>query len=367
MNFRGSFRSSGSRRIALALLSVTTVVLGGMSSAPAAPNVPRLAVGLRCGDVGGLIKALTNPVVTIDLNVDNVPSCTYVLTAPYRGSIRGLPIVHGSATIHGHGSTILRNSAIPFAMFVNNGNTTLDHLTISGGHCDQQCIVGGIYNDARLSLTDVTVRGNSGPTGGIWNVGLVTLTRVILAGNRGDYGGGISNLGNVTVRNSIVSGNSADSGAGIFNGTTGVLTLLDSSVVGNSAEGTGQFDGGGGVFNDAGGVMTIVETLFDRNETAAAGGGIMNFGTVALIMSSLSGNAASGVGGGLADEGNLSCAPCGPALATMYGGSARDNRASTGGAIFSKFTAAVITHGVAFSGNAPNNCAPSGRVVGCSG
>jgi len=134
---------------------------------------------------------------------------------------------------------------------------------------------GGIFNDgqsagaATLTLTNASVNGNTSKTdgGGIEQSGIATatLTYTSVDHNTANInGGGIGNDGVQTF------------GALSSNAT---LSLKSSNVTGNTATGDG-----GGIYNtNDGGTATVnfldTNTSVNQN-TAAAGGGIFNLGTL---------------------------------------------------------------------------------------
>ena len=215
---------------------------------------------------------------------------------------------------------------------VSGAETEVDltGLTITGGQAGAVG-GGGIYNDdGTVTLTNVTVSGNSvtgtGPDasgGGIYNgFGTLTLRDVTVSGNSvtggasGSGGGGIFNYqGTVTLTSATVSGNSATgeekweyaTGGGIYN-VGGTLTLTDSTVSGNSVM-AASYATGGGIRNDNDGAVTLTgSTVSDNSATdfssgfnTGHGGGIYNgrYSMLTLTNSTVSGNSASRFGGGV--------------------------------------------------------------------
>jgi hypothetical protein len=115
-----------------------------------------------------------------------------------------------------------------------------------------------------------------------------------------------------------ISGGSGSSGGGIDN--KGSLTLNQVLITGNTA--TGQ---GGGIMND--GKLAVVNSTFSDN-TASLGGGIAGSGPLSVVDSSFSDNTASATGGAIAYSG-----PSGSAAA-VTGSSFSGNQAQVGGAIY---------------------------------
>ncbi|MFF8786353.1 hypothetical protein [Streptomyces sp. NPDC015125] len=116
-------------------------------------------------------------------------------------------------------------------------------------------------------------------------------------------------------------------GAANVPGTKGQLSLVGVTVRGGSA--VPPFPGGG--ISNLGGTVSLLTSSVTDN-TAVAGGGIYNDnGAVSLTASSVTGNTATSSGGGI--------------------------YVNSGG---------VTLLGTAVSGNTPDNCAPSGSVIGCT-
>jgi hypothetical protein len=106
----------------------------------------------------------------------------------------------------------------------------------------------------------------------------------------------------MTVIDSTISGNSAGAGGGINN--YGTLTMIDSTVSGNSAK-----SDGGGIYNQPPATLTLTGSTVSGNDAANIGGGVFNGGKLTLTVSTFSGNhananGASG-GGGIYNNGTL--------------------------------------------------------------
>ena len=140
---------------------------------------------------------------------------------------------------HGGGSSYVGGA-------IDNGeNLTLTNVTISGNTSDSG---GGIYNSGSLTLTDSSISGNvaSNYGGGIYNDGSLTLINSTISGNTSFQGGGIYNADSLTLINSTISGNTSNYGGGIYN--TGALSVTNTTISDNSAV------SGGGIFTITGGL-----------------------------------------------------------------------------------------------------------------
>ena len=139
--------------------------------------------------------------------------------------------------LNGHSITQTANAGI----FANNGNLdVIDCMAagkLSGGKgCTSTQAGGCIYNSGTMTISGITMDGNSAPHGGaVSNSGDMQITNCTIANNsaNGD-GGGISNAGSLTVTNTKITNNNAVNGGGIS--TIGKLTLSNVTVTGNTAD-----------------------------------------------------------------------------------------------------------------------------------
>ena len=142
--------------------------------------------------------------------------------------------------------------------------------------------------------------------------------------------------GNLTVRDLTLRGGvapaSAPLGGGVFN-FFGTLTLINSTLSGNAA-----FDSGGGVFNTANALLTLINSTISGN-SAPVGGGVANQGNATVTNSTLSGNSVGGSGGGVINGGNL----------TVTNSTLSGNSAIAGGGVAN--TGAITLNRTLVSGN----------------
>jgi hypothetical protein len=200
-------------------------------------------------------------------------------------NISGLKVQNGKAAFGGGGIYITGGSGV----------LTLTNVTISGNTGDSG---GGIWtNGTSTTLTDVTISGNTATTssgGGIYNTGgsgVLTLTNVTISGNTGDSGGGIwTNGPSATLTDVTISGNTAttSSGGGINNtGGSSVLTLTNVTISGNTAA-----TGGGGIWTN-GPSGTLTNVTINLN-SATTGGGIQNSSGAIALRNTIVANSVSG-------------------------------------------------------------------------
>ncbi|MFR2044740.1 MAG: InlB B-repeat-containing protein [Oscillospiraceae bacterium] len=139
--------------------------------------------------------------------------------------------------LNGHSITQTANAGI----FANNGNLdVIDCMAagkLSGGKgCTSTQAGGCIYNSGTITISGITMDGNSAPHGGaVSNYGDMQITNCTITNNsaNGD-GGGINNAGTLTVTNTKITNNNAVNGGGIS--TIGKLTLNNVTVTGNTAD-----------------------------------------------------------------------------------------------------------------------------------
>ncbi|MCP4304144.1 MAG: hypothetical protein GY788_04515, partial [bacterium] len=185
---------------------------------------------------------------------------------------------------------------------VTDGTSTLDALTITQGLANSNLGGGGVRIDTSASLTVVNTTLAQNETavgtylgGGILNLGTLTLSNSTLSGNGGDYGGGgLGNGGIATLVNVTLVGNdSADgSGGGIANFELGQLTMTNSTLSGNTAD-----ELGGGLWS-GGTAATIVNTAIAGNHAGTAGPDIHTISGATTTYSGV--NLFSQVGAGVA-------------------------------------------------------------------
>ena len=238
---------------------------------------------------------------------------------------------------------------------INAANTDMD----SGGAAGECVPVGGsdiIWLQVGQTYTLTAIHNLSESSGGPNGLPLVsstitingngsTITRVAVSDFRIFY---VSATGDLTLTNMTVSNGAAtntgftngNSGGGIFN--VGTLTIINSTLSGNNA----SYLGGGITISGPNTVSINNSTLSGNN--ASHGGGIWstNSGTLTINNSTLSGNNAGYDGGGIRNSG-------GPM--TISNSTIIDNSARDGGGIYNTGTLAV------------NNSTLSGNTASASG
>jgi hypothetical protein len=312
-------KRSATHRSVLTLALILSLLLGALAPPPAAAapiacsvSALRAAINAANGNGPGLD--------TIDL----AAGCTYTITDVDNDTLgpNGLPSVTSTIIIRGHGAIIERSTATgipPFRLMhvaEDTGDLTLTDLTLRGGHLPPNANFRAVHGGAirslgALTLSNVTVSGNTAPRGGglatgdrrvfagfPFSIGTVTLTDVTISGNTAaEDGGGQLNYGTATLTRVTISGNTADSGGGMRSFFDAELNLTDSTISRNTA---GALGGGLEIYGPA----TLTGVTVDGNTAGSQGGGLNiqadQGKTVALTNVTISGNSTDFSGGGLA-------------------------------------------------------------------
>lgn len=155
-----------------------------------------------------------------------------------------------------------------------------------------------------------------------------------------------------------VTRNAATTGGGVANfGTMALrhITVTGHRVVGSGASGAGVRQDG-----DATGPLSLSDCTVSNNQTDNNGGGISSVSESHLL--TLTNCEVSGNRAGLGGTGNGGGIFGYPGTVQMSGGSITGNHAVNGGGIWTSSPGAVTIAGVAMSANEPNNCV---GVAGC--
>jgi hypothetical protein len=153
------------------------------------------------------------------------------------------------------------------------------NLNVSGGGLVRDFFIEIDGRAGNVSLSGMTVSG-----------GLVAATAL---------GGGIFTDDNTVIDSCVITGNTAGAGGGVSTSNYGQLTIRNSTISSNTANGAATIGGGGGVRVGQFGSARISNTSVTSN-TAPIGGGIslQANNTMVLENSTISGNTATGAGGG---------------------------------------------------------------------
>ncbi|MGH2963312.1 MAG: choice-of-anchor Q domain-containing protein [Solirubrobacterales bacterium] len=243
----------------------------------------------------------------------------------------------GSAAL-GQGNQVIGGSAGGGGVYAQEG-LTLANSTVTGNQAAGPSNSGGGIELAEVgSISNSEITGNgSGATGaGVRAGGNLTISGSQISGNQSGISGGaiqyaptaagtldvsnseifdneavsrgggmsLGNAASLELNGSTVSGNtlendtmSAVQGGGIFNGGTGETHIAATTISGNtSSAGSDAGAQGGGLFNATDATTTVERSTISGNSLflseTAAGGAILNQGTLSVVNSTLTGNLA---------------------------------------------------------------------------
>ncbi len=241
-------------------------------------------------------------------------------TSSFALTLNGLTITNGLAsgvTTEGGAMRVassvlnLQNSVISDSVggngggvFCANGVLNISASEISGNMASGPSGSGGgiLAGGCTLTLTNSGVRSNtaeSGMGGGIGGFSAVstTLTNVELSGNTaaGDGGGMNMRGGTQTLTNVRVAGNKAYNGGGLFLESSNPLTASGLQVLNNTAVARG---GGLLIFRNTS--ANLIDASSFTGNSAYEGGGVFVYSALLILKNStIAGNSAVYVGGGL--------------------------------------------------------------------
>jgi predicted outer membrane repeat protein len=220
---------------------------------------------------------------------------------------------------------------------LNAGGLTVQNSVIAGNHAGGDG--GGIYGSVKLVASRVSGNSAGGSGGGIYCELLcgVTATGSTIADNTAASAGGI--FGAITLDGTTVSGNSATGEQGRGGGLLAVLALkvVDSVITGNTATG----NGGGIEAVDLSGDVTSSEV--SNNSAGGRGGGLYAgfLGAITVTNGRVTGNSAGTYGGGIQSDG----------WATLESTTVSENSAVNGGGLvnfkFMEMTNTTVTENTA--------------------
>jgi hypothetical protein len=330
----------------------------------------------------------------------SLPSGTYTLTGGGL-SINANTVINGqgasSTTISGGNSVQVFNIAASVQVGMNDVTITGGLSGVPSTGCSGPplfiCPIengndgGGIVNKGTLTLNRTAVVGNNAsagthPTGFFFFFCSPNCAAAAgeSAGN-GGWGGGIDNTGTLTITDSTITNNSAGQGGDGTDATAGEGSGVGAGANGGSGGGGGS---AGGIYNESGARLTISDSTISGNSagrggnggagsnatasgtggsaggsgSGGVGGAILNFGSVTISDSTLSGNQ-SGRGGNGATGGSGISAGNGSPSSSSSGG--------VGGAIYTGSSQAVTLTNDTFAVNAASPGGTGGSSSGGGG
>jgi predicted outer membrane repeat protein len=225
------------------------------------------------------------------------------------GGLGGLFIYYDASATTVSATSFISNVAYSGGGVDANGPITLTNVVFQFNQG------GGLYTFANSAIDHATFYSNTGQYGygGAWrNSGTAVANHLTVTHNTANYyfgggsGGGIYNNGTLSLSNASILSNTADtSGGGLENsggGGYGIATLSNVLIAGNAA----YYSGGGGIYS-FGGALTMTNSTVRDNQGLdplgnSHGGGIRNNGWLSLDNVSVTGNHATGSGGGIYSE-----------------------------------------------------------------
>jgi hypothetical protein len=221
-------------------------------------------------DGGGIYGGAPNGTLTI---VDSTISDNVAAN-------NGGGVYQSSGTLTIEGSDIISNTAQNNGGGVEKtGGTMRIERTLIGGNTAVDH-GGGVYGSSTVvTIDDSTVRDNqisgaSSSGGGIFNDAQMTLTNVTVSGNTAtQYSGGIHSQDPMTLTNVTVSGNTAGNGGGIMQTGGSTMTLLNCTIANNTI-GAGGGPGGIRAYSP----VLMRNTIIANNEGANCGGSLTSQG-----------------------------------------------------------------------------------------
>ncbi len=250
-----------------------------------------------------------------DDTITLAPGCLYQIgdtIDPYNSQPTHIKFENGVGTITllGNGATIQQTSTYGVAEVWGNASAVIDGVTLTGGDKVDPQLGGGLFVDDN---------------------GTLVMTNSTITGNTAFQGGGFYTRGtNVTLTNVTISNNSAtDRGANVAADVVGLETFTMNGVTISGGATPGM---GGGMYVSGGGLVTLSNGSVSNNTGSLGGGGIANFGRVAVYGSTLTGN--SGANGGAIYNGG---SPFSVTNSTIAGNTAT----TAGGGVYSNAPALI--------------------------
>jgi hypothetical protein len=277
-----------------------------LSSRSRLPRAPLAACLMAALGLGGVEQALYANTIIVSDCTDGASSTT--LRHAIAGAISGdsidvsacvsstitlaaeISISVSDLTIHGPANNSLtidanHNSRVFDHTAGSSGTLTLQHLaTINGQQTGTVNVYGGcIYSKGSVHLDHVTVSG----------------CQALVTDNGGNaFGGGVAALQSIVLDHSTISGNEALAssasgyayGGGLFSWNG--LTARYSTITGNHSTNVATLppSAGGGLFSRS--VVVVQSTTIDSNTAGQGGAMYLQYGTLTITNSTISGNIA---------------------------------------------------------------------------
>ena len=197
--------------------------------------------------------------------------------------------------------TITFNLTYPATITLTSGVLTIEkNLTIRGPGASSLAISGGSSSSCIINPNGI--KECTPPSGGSQIFDIVSgvsasITSVTLQNGNNDNGGAVVNYGTLNLGDCVVTQNQSIQGAGLNNQSTGMLVVTNCTVSGNTASGIG-----GGLANF--GTATITTSTFSGNNALEAGGAF-NGGTLTVVNSTFADNRGTTAEGAIGNDSTL--------------------------------------------------------------
>jgi len=350
LDVNGSTPGTGADQLsvtgAVDITNTRLVLSGTIGSAPGQTVVliDNDAADAVIGTFGGLAEGAIVPINGIDFALSYVggDGNDVVLTEPIPATIVVTTAMdENDGTIDpGTGAgTSLREAII--AANADPGLTTITFDPLLNG-TPIGLTIGGTDEDSGLTgdldiTTEIVIQGN-GPTNTLIDGGVRfdIATGTVTTPGFGDRVWDVRTGGNLSLDQLTVTGGQAagvlpdNDGGGVRAASESTLAITRSTLSGNTATGEG-----GGVSN--GGTTTIMDSTLSGNTATGSGGAVSSYGAATMLAitgSTLSGNAATGDGGGVDNGGT----------ATITGSTLSGNTAGFSGGGVNNFGTATINN-----------------------
>ena len=250
----------------------------------------------------------------------------------------GIGSLRAAIALANNGDTIIFALPTPSTINVTSGPLDVEKsidiagpgasfLTLQSNGTSRVFQIGATNSLAKVTMSGLTITGGQAIQGaGVNNAATLTLIGDIITANNNmaaanTGGAGVFNSGTMELENTVVSSNTSTAtnggealGAGIEN--SGTATLLNSTVENNITNALSSGADGGGIESD--GTLSLINSFVFNNlaeagsSDVAFGGGIFNFGRLAMVGTTLASNSAvKGLGGGLAaEDGTVTLTDC---------------------------------------------------------
>lgn len=307
----GTFTNSGTLSIYSNTYTLTSTFCGGMDlDGCSASNTGTINIySNRTATLGGGMTLLGTTSFTNSgtLNVYSNTASGNGGGIWLRSSASFTNTATGRVNVYGNTSGGYGGGVFVGGTFTNNGV-----VSVGSSGSNQSQLGGGIFVNGTFtcgSNSTTTIEGNAATSngGGVYLAGTAAFANAMIGNNTAVNGGGIFNEGTLRFNTvaSSVSNNSATSVGGGLYLLSGTVAFNTTTSIGNNT----SVDGAGGVFMAVNATFPGTVSVTNNNGGAnGSGGGVYVYQGVTMTATgvTISGNTA-GEGGGIANDGTLLC------------------------------------------------------------